>query len=54
MADLVDKNTNDPGSIDYRIKFLRENTTVVTKEFLISRNVPDIGSIPISLEDYKN
>ena len=27
---------------------------VVTKEFLESMNVPYIGSIPISLEDYIN
>ena len=28
------------------------NTMVFTKEFLKSRNVPDIGSIPIYSEDY--
>ena len=27
---------------------------IVTKESLKSRNVPDIGSIPISSEDYIN
>ena len=47
MVELVDVNKNDPDSIKYIIKFLRVNTIVVTKKFLNSRNVPDIGSIPI-------
>ena len=47
-------NTNDPDSIKYIIKFLRVNPMLVTKDFLNSSNVPDIGSIPISSEDYIN
>ena len=54
MVDLVDVNTNDPDTIKYIIKFLRLNTMVITKELLKSMNVPDIGSIPISSEDYIN
>ena len=54
MVDLVDIKTNDHDSNKYIIKFLRGNTTVVTKEFLKSRNVPDIGSIPIYSGDYVN
>ena len=50
MVYMVDINTNDPYSIKYIIKFLRGNTMVVTKEFLKSRNVPDIGSITIYSE----
>ena len=50
--ELVDINTNDPDSIKYIIKFLRGNTMVVNKDILQSRNVPNIGSIPISSEDY--
>ena len=30
----MDINTNDTVSINYIIKFLRENTMIVTKEFL--------------------
>ena len=52
--DLVDINTNDPDRIKYMINLLRVNVLLVTKEFLKSRNVPDIGSIPISSEDYIN
>ena len=52
MVDLIDINTNDPDSIKCRIKFLRVNTMVFTKEFLKSMNVTDIGSIPIYSEDY--
>ena len=52
--DLVDINTNDPDSIKYSINFFIVNTMIVTKEFLKSNNVPDIGSIPISSEDYIN
>ena len=47
MVDLVDINKNYLDVIKYIIKFLRGNTMVVTKKFLKSRNVPDIGSIPI-------
>ena len=47
MVDLVDRNTNDPDITKYSIKFLRGNTMIVIKEFLKSRNVPDIGSIQI-------
>ena len=36
-----------PDRIKYTIKFLIVNTMVVTKEFLKSRNVSDIGSIVI-------
>ena len=54
MVELVDVNANDPDSIKKIIKFLTGNTIVVTKEFLKSSNIPDIGSIPIYLEDYIN
>ena len=47
MVELVDINTNDHGRTKYRIKFLIINTIIVTKDFLKSRNVPDIGSIKI-------
>ena len=49
---LVDKNTNDPDSNKFRIKFLRGNTMVLTKDFLKSRNVSDTGSLPIYPEDH--
>ena len=51
---MVDATKNDPDSIKYIIKFLIGNTMLVTKELLKSRNVPDILSIPIYSEDYKN
>ena len=54
MVDLVDLNKNDSFSIKYIIKFLRGNKMVVNKEFLKSRNVLDIGYIPISPEEYIN
>ena len=54
MVEMVDVNTNDPYSIKYIIKFLRGNKMVVNKEFLKSRNVLDIGYIPISPEEYIN
>ena len=54
MVDLVDTHTNDPDITNYSIKFLRGNVIVVTKEFLKSRNEPDIRSIPISSEYYIN
>ena len=43
MVDLVDVNTNYPDSIKFSIRFLKVNTMMVAKEFLKSRNVPDIG-----------
>ena len=54
MVDLVDVNKNDPYSIKYIIKLLIVNTMVFTKELLKSRNVSDIGLIPIYSEDYIN
>ena len=48
----MDINKNDPDSIRYIIKLLRVNTMVVTKDFLKSINVPYIGSISISSEEY--
>ena len=48
MVELVDINSNDPGSTKYIIMLLRVNTMVLTKEFLQSSNVPDIGFNPIS------
>ena len=50
----MDVNTNDPDNIHYSIKFFIVNTMAVTKEFLKSGNVPDIGSIPIFSEEYIN
>ena len=52
MVQLMDVNTNDADIIKYLIKSLRGNIMVVNKEFLKSRNVPDIVSIPIYSEDY--
>ena len=43
MVDMADINTNDPDSNRYIIVFLRGNIIIVTKEFLKSGNVPDIG-----------
>ena len=54
MVELVDLNENYPDSIKYTNTFFRKSTMVFTKKLLKSRNVPDIGSIPISSEDYKN
>ena len=45
MVEMVDLNKNYPDSIKYINKLLRGNTMVVTKEFLKSRNVPNIGWI---------
>ena len=45
IVKLVYINTTDTDSKKYRIKLLRGNTRVVTKEFLKSRNVPDMGLI---------
>ena len=52
MVYLVDVNTNGTDIFKYIIKFCRGNTMVVTKEFLKSRSVPDIGPIRIFSEDY--
>ena len=49
MVKLVDTDI-----IKYSITLLRVNTMIVNKEFLKSNNVPDIGSITISSEDYIN
>ena len=54
MVELVDINTNDTDIINYSIKFLRGSKIIVTKEFLKSRNAPDIEPIPIYSEDYIN
>ena len=54
MVKLVDINTNDTYITKYSIKFLKGNTMLVIKELLKSRSVTDIGSLPISLEDYIN
>ena len=54
MVELVDVNKNYPDSIKYIIKLLIVNTMVVTKEFLKSRNVSDIGSIAIYSDYYIN
>ena len=43
-----------PRKKKYSIKLLRGNTMVITKEFLKSSNVPDIGSIIIYLDNYIN
>ena len=50
---MVDVDTNAPDIIKWIIKFLR-GKMVVTKELLKSRKVSDIGSIPISSEEYLN
>ena len=54
MLEMVNVNTIDPDSIKYRIKLLIVNTMLVTNELLKSRNVSDIVSIAIHLEDYIN
>ena len=51
---MVYINTNDPESTKYIMKFLRRKTLVVTKEFLKSKNVPEMASIPIYSEVYIN
>ena len=50
--DMVDINTNYPGSTKYSINLFRGITMIVTKDLLKSRNVPGIGFIPISSEGY--
>ena len=54
MVDLVDINTNYPDSMKYIIVLSKRKTRIVTKEFLKSRNVTYIESIPIYSEDYIN
>ena len=51
MVDMVDIRTNDPDINKYSIKLLIGNTIIITKEFLKSRNIPDIGYNPIYSED---
>ena len=43
MVYTEDVNKNDSDIIKYIIKLLSGNTIIVTKEFLKSSNVPDIG-----------
>ena len=50
----MNANTDDQDIIKYIKTFLRENILVVTKEFLKSRDVTSIGSIPIYAEAYIN
>ena len=54
MMEMVDVNKNDSGNIKYIIKFLRKDKMLVTNDLLKSKNVPDIGSIEISLYEYIN
>ena len=51
---MVYINTNDNDITKYRIKFLRGKQIIVTKEFLKTNNVPDIGSITIYSDYYAN
>ena len=53
MLDLGDINTNDIDSPKYNINIWQKKIKV-TKDFLKSRNVPDIRSIPIYSYDYMN
>ena len=54
MVELVNIKINDTDITKYIFRFLKENTMIVTKDFLKSRYVPDIGSIEICSEDYRN
>ena len=54
MVVMLDINTNDPDNKRYSIKLLIGNMIIVTKGFLKSGDVPDIGSITIYLQDYIN
>ena len=54
MMDLEVINNNGPDRTNYSIKFLEVNTMVVTKKFLKSRNVTDVGSITIYSDYYIN
>ena len=49
---MVDINNNDHVTNNHIINLFIENTMVVIKEFLKSRFVPYMGSVPISSEDY--
>ena len=51
---MVVIKTNDTDRTKYIIKLVRVNTMILTKDHLKSRNIPDIGSIPIYSEDYIN
>ena len=50
MVNLVVVNINDQYIMNYSINFFIGDKKEVTKNFLKSRNVPDIVSIPISPE----
>ena len=52
--DLVGINVTDSDRKKYNIKLLSGNTMLGTKDLLKERNVPYIGSITISSEDYTN
>ena len=52
--DLVGINVTDSDRKKYNIKLLSGNTMLGTKDLLKERNVPYIGSITISSEDYAN
>ena len=54
MVELAKINTNDAENTNYIIKFLLGNTNVITKEFLKSRNIPDIASVKIHSQDNIN
>ena len=54
MLYLLDININNLDRTKYSIKFLIGNTMIVTKEIINSRNVPYIGYIQISSEEYIN
>ena len=49
---MMDINNNDTDSTKYRINLLRGNKLIVTKDDIKSKNVPAIGSITISSENY--
>ena len=51
---MVDINTNNHDSTKYSFNFLRENTMIVTKEFITSSIVPNTVSTSISSKDYIN
>ena len=50
----MDINTNGHNITKYSIKLLHKNTKLFTKEFLKSRNMPDIISISFYSEGYIN
>ena len=51
---MVDISTNNHDSTKYSFNFLRENTMIVTKEFITSSIVPNTVSTSISSKDYIN